>query len=1105
MQARLRESERSRKEPIAVIGMSCRFPGGVVSPETYWQLLREGRDAIVEVPSDRWDVDLYYNPDPDALGKMCTRWGGFLDQIDQFDPELFGIAPREAVSMDPQQRLLLEVSWEALERSGQSPEKLSGSRSGVFVGIASGDYAQILSHNADRAHVDAYFASGVAHSIASGRLSYLLGLQGPSLSIDTACSSSLVAIHQACQSLRIDECRMALAGGVNVVLLPDNSIVFSKSHMMARDGRCKAFDARADGFVRSEGCGVVVLKRLSDALADGDQVLALIRASAINQDGPSSGLTAPNGPAQEALMREALAYAEISPADVSYVEAHGTGTSLGDPIEVRALGSVFGPGRPADRPLLIGSVKTNLGHLEASAGIASLIKVILALQHREIPPNLHFREPNPHIPWDELPVAVPTALRPWVGVRRIAGVSSFGFSGTNVHLVVEQAPIVESRNAKSEAMPACCEADRPVHILTISAKSEEALKAMAGRYAEHAASHPEEKLADICYTANGGRAHFAHRVAVLGDSLDAVHRQLKEIAEGRRAATSGQLSGTDRPRVAFLFTGQGSQYAGMGRQLFESQPTFREVLERCDRLLQPHLEKPLIEVLYPKPGESTPLDETAYTQPALFAMEYALAEMWRSWGIEPSVVMGHSVGEYVAACVAGLFSLEDGLKLIAARGRLMQALPTGGQMVAVSSNEARVRHALEPYTNLVSIAAINGPGNVVISGVGEAIEEIVRSFESEKIKTQRLVVSHAFHSPLMEPMLEDFERAAGQVSYAPSKASLVSNVTGGLLNPQLLTGNPLAYWRRHVRETVQFQKGMETLARQNCQVYLEVGPSPVLLGMGMRCLPDSGVEWLPTLRKGRGEWEQVLESLARLYAKGAKVDWAGFDMGFERRKVVLPTYPFQRQRYWIEEGSTGGSSPASSSQGVAATPESSAIHPLLGSRLESPALSELVFETRIGPDTATAFAYDHRIFGNPILPATVFVQMALEAAHELFGEGFHAVEDLILLDALCLPEKGCRVVQLIVSSTEEGSFRVFSREELSNSPWMLHGTGRIRRRDRSPAASESTESVETIKSRCRKSITPDAFYSALWSRGLEFGPILPESPGSVAGRERSTG
>ncbi|HEV2129938.1 MAG TPA: type I polyketide synthase, partial [Longimicrobiaceae bacterium] len=655
MQARLDAAEAQRREPIAIVGIGCRFPGGASDPAAFWRLLREGRDAVTEVPPERWDIDAFYDADPDAPGKMASRWGAFLDGVDRFDPQLFGITPREAAGMDPQQRLLLEVGWEALENSGIAPDRLSGSRTGVFVGVVNSDYGQLSREHDGLDQFGPYYASGSAHSIVSGRLSYLLGLHGPSISLDTACSSSLVAVHLAVQSLRAGECQMALAGGVNVILVPDSTIAISKYRMLSPDGRCKTFDAAADGFARGEGCGVVVLKRLSDALADGDRVLAVIRGSAVNQDGASSGLTAPHGPAQEAVVREALASGGVTPGEVTYVEAHGTGTSLGDPIEVQALATVLGPGRAAERPVLIGSVKTNLGHLESAAGIAGLIKLVLCLQHRQIPPHLHLHTPNPLIPWERLPVAVPQQLTPWPAEAPLVGaVSGFGFSGTNAHVVLAAAP-------EAERPPG--ERRRPAHLLTLSAQSGDALLELAASVAKRLRAGPELALGDVAHTANAGRAQLPHRLALRAVEVTEARSQLERFLVGEEHAglTRGRVPPGDPPRVAFLFPGQGSQYVQMGRQLYESEPRFRQTLEQCEQILRPLLERPLLSVLYPEPGEEADaarlLAQTRYTQPALFALEYALCELWRSWGIEPAAVLGHSVGEYVAACVAGVFSL----------------------------------------------------------------------------------------------------------------------------------------------------------------------------------------------------------------------------------------------------------------------------------------------------------------------------------------------------------------------------------------------------------------------------------------------------------------
>jgi malonyl CoA-acyl carrier protein transacylase len=915
--AKLEAVERSKSEPIAIIGMSCRFPGGADNLEAFWRLLRDGVDAITEVPPQRWDIDSYYDPDPDASGKIYTRFGGFLQQVDRFDPQFFGISPREAESLDPQQRLLLEVSWEALENAGVAAERLVGSRTGIFVGIGQNDYAQLHLNAGEPERINAYDGTGNGFCFASGRLSYVLGLHGPSMAVDTACSSSLVAAHLACQSLRAGECNLALVGGVQLILSPEVTIFLSRTHALSPDGRCKSFDASANGFGRGEGCGVLVLKRLSDAVADGDNILALIRGSAVNHDGSSSGLTVPNKLAQQTLIREALKNAKVEPSQVSYVEAHGTGTSLGDPIEIGALEAVLGKERSPEQPLAIGSVKTNIGHLEAAAGVAGLIKVVLALQHQEIPPHLHFKQPNPYINWDKLPVTVPTEPTPWLAECRIAGVSSFGMSGTNTHIVLEEAPRAE---------PVRGSVERPLQLLALSAKTEAALEQLVGKYENYLKINANLAIEDICFSANSGRSHFSHRLSVMADSTAELLEKLASFTSGQElpGVFSGEMRGSERPKIAFLFTGQGSQYIGMGRQLYETQPTFRQTLARCEEILRPYLNQPLLEVLYPEAGRASPLDETAYTQPALFALEYALFKLWESWGIKPDAVMGHSVGEYAAACVAGVFSLEDGLKLIAERGRLMQALPQNGEMVSLMADEALVKAAIQPYTHEVALAAINGPQSIVISGKRQAIRTICAALEAKGIKTKKLQVSHAFHSPLMEPMLADFERVAAEVSYSQPQIALISNVTGKLAAAEIATPQ---YWCRHVRQPVQFAASIETLGEQDCEILVEIGPKPVLLGMGRAILENSSLmQWLPSLRPGRSDWQQMLESLATLYVRGVPVDWTGFDRDYRPRRVVLPTYPFQRQRYWVETAKNGHGKTESLSQENIQTPIFNLLH-----------------------------------------------------------------------------------------------------------------------------------------------------------------------------------
>ncbi|MCB9457865.1 MAG: polyketide synthase dehydratase domain-containing protein [Anaerolineaceae bacterium] len=1065
LQAKLDASERRKSEPIAIIGMGCRFPGGANNPEQFWANLQNGVDSITDIPAARWDASQLYDPDPDAPGKIATMWGGFVDDIDRFEPQFFGISPREAVTIDPQQRLMLEVSWEALESAGYAPDKLTGSKTGVFVGVCNHDYAQMVLHG-DTEKFDMYVSTGSAHSVASGRISYILGLQGPAVSVDTACSSSSVAIYLAVQSLRDGECRMALAGGANAILAPEVTVTLSKANMMASDGRCKAFDESADGFVRSEGSGAVVLKRLSDAVADGDSILAVIRGAAINQDGRSNGLTAPNGPSQVSVIRDALANAGLEPHEISYVETHGTGTSLGDPIEVQALGTALGKDRPASQPLMIGSVKTNIGHLESAAGIAGLIKLILSLQHHEIPPHLHFRHPSSYIAWDELPITVPTERTPWEAPAGtcIGGLSSFGFSGTNVHLIVEEAPVRQSEPVESE---------RPSHILTLSARTEPALQQLAERYRDALAGQTPDALPDVCFTANAGRAHLTHRLALVADTLPEMKDTLSAYLRGE---TSGNMvTGQTGPRLgaAFLFTGQGSQHVDMGRALYETQPTFRQALDRCDEILQPLLGQSLLAVLYPEPGQDSPLNDIFFAQPAQFAIEYALAELWRSWGVVPSVVMGHSVGEYAAACVAGVFSLEDGLKLVAARGRLMQSVSQSGEMATVFGSYERVAAAVQPYTDRVSIAAVNGPESVVISGEKDAVQAVIDTLKDERIRARRLQVTTASHSPLMDPLLDEFGRIARSVEFHLPQIDLISGLTGQLAGHEIADAG---YWRRHMRESVQFFPAMQTLYTGGYRLFVEIGPAPNLLEMGQRCGLGDDCHWIPSLRPGHTDWTQMLKSLGALYVAGLDVDWAGFDRDYPRRRVSLPTYPFQRERYWLDTHAT---------RRQVAPLGDDVLHPLLGARLRSPAVQDIVYESRLNA-YYPAYLDHHRIYGAVVMPSPVYLEMALAGAEDAFGPGPHGVENLSIQEALILPEEGFRTIQLVIKpeGTGRASFQVFSLGERDE--WKQYASGGLALHMDMPQTAD-TLVVADIQARCTDELPGSSYYDQIREIGLEFG------------------
>jgi amino acid adenylation domain-containing protein len=892
-QEKIEAARRREIEPIAVVGIGCRFPGGAGSPDQFWDLLREGRDAVREVPADRWNIDAFFDPDPDRPARMSVRSGGFLDEIAGFDAPFFGISPREAITMDPQQRLLLEVTWEALEHAGIAADRLAGSPTGVYVGVCNADYFQRLLQRG-RDAIDPYIASGNAYSVAAGRLAYCFGLQGPAIAVDTSCSASLAALHLACKSLRSGEISLALCGGVNIICAPETNIALSKAHMLAPDGRCKTFDERADGYARGEGCGMVVLRRLSDALANDERVLGVILGTASNQDGRSGGLTVPNGLAQEAVIRAALVDAGITARDIDYIEAHGTGTSLGDPIEVRAVSAALGAGRRLEDAVAIGSVKTNIGHLESAAGIAGFIKVVLSLQNERIPPHLHFRKPNGHIDWENHPVTVLPEGRAWprAARRRVAGVSSFGFSGTNVHAIVSEAPLRTAAAAKPE---------RPLHCLPLSARSDAALRDLAQSYLSRIEADPQMAVADLVFTASVGRSHQSERLAVVGAALADMQAGLRAFLDG--TAHAGLHRGTavpgKNPELVFMFTGQGVQNPGMAQRLYDTAPAFRAVIDQANALLGADAQgRTLIDVLSAPPADGHPIHDTAWTQPALFAVEYGLAQLWRAWGIEPAAVTGHSVGEYVAACVAGVYSFEDGLRLIAERGRLMGALPPGGRMASVFATQAVVEAAIAPLAGAVSIAAINGPENIVIAGAAEAVDAMVEAFTARGIRARALLISLAAHSPLVEPAMEAMEACAARVPMQAPRIPVAWNLTGG----QPLPGGAApdaVYWRRHLREPVRFAEGITSLQAAGWRTFLEVGPHPTLTALAQQNLGEGEAELLWSLRRGQDDWQEMLGNLARLYVGGAPVDWAGVARPYAGGRIALPTYPFERRRYWI--------------------------------------------------------------------------------------------------------------------------------------------------------------------------------------------------------------
>jgi acyl transferase domain-containing protein len=897
MQARLDAIERAKKEPVAIIGMACRFPGGAVSPAAYWNLLQEGKDAITDIPAERWDGDAYYHADFDMPGKMSTRKGGFLSHVDLFDAAFFRISPHEAIRMDPQQRLLLEVAWEALEDAGQDIHQLNASQTGVFIGISTSDYAQLRMQVQTQAEIDAYTGTGTTLSVAAGRISYTFGFQGPSMIVDTACSSSLVAVHLACQSLRNGESTMALAGGVNLILVPDGHIYLSKLHALAPDGRCKTFDASANGFVRGEGCGVVVLKRLSDALAAGDPIHALIRGSAVNQDGRSSGLTVPNGLAQQAVIRQALAQADARPGDIDYVEAHGTGTALGDPIEVQALGKVYGPEHSQQHPLLIGSVKTNIGHLEAAAGIAGLIKTVLILKHQEIPPHLHFRNPSPYIAWDALPVHIPLERSPWQRAERprMAGVSAFGYSGTNVHAILEEAP-VESK-ASPEQLPDMQSSPAPALLLPISAHTPEALYELVRAYQQllgsEAASHD---LAALCATAGRRRTHHEQRLAVVGRTVQEMGEQLETFLQ-QPAEETAPPAPRSSEHLVFVFPGQGSQWRGMGRELWRGEPLFRQALHDCAQAMDPWLDWSLEETLLAEEREED-LARIDVVQPLLCALQIALARLWMAWGLSPTALIGHSMGEVAAAHLAGLLSLADAARIICLRSRLLRRLRGLGAMALLEAEAREVESWIAEDPSHLSLAACNGPRSFIVSGHAAAVDSLLHRLQAQGRFARRVPVEVASHSPLVDSLRADLLEALHGLRAQQGQIPLWSTVTSRWLEAADLTP---AYWAENLRQPVQFWRGVQHLLEQGASILLEISPHPVLVPAmqeGVRHQKSAALA-LGSLKRQQPERLALLQGLARLYERGAALRWSAL-FPQPARVVPLPTYPWQRSSFWFD-------------------------------------------------------------------------------------------------------------------------------------------------------------------------------------------------------------
>lgn len=957
-------------EPIAIVGVGCWLPGGIFSAAELLQTLRTGRDCVSEIPPDRWNADEFYDPDPLTPGKTYVRHGGFVDDIDRFDAAFFGVSDGEASRMDPQQRMALQTVWHALEDAGQAPRELEKSNTGFFLAMMNTNgYSQMKGVYEGMDGVVAYDAMGDAMSITAGRVSHFLGLEGPCFALDTACSGSLVATHLARQSILSGECDSAIVAGVSSILHPGIHVAFSKVGLMSRVGRCQAFDASADGYVRGEGCMAVVLRRQSVAEARGDRILASIVSTAINQDGRTPALTAPNGETQEKVIRMALARGGVSPSEIGYVEAHGTGTPVGDPIEMTALANVYGPERTEDMPLYVGSAKTNFGHIESGAGLLGLVKAALSVSEGEVFPSLHFRELNPNIQIGQAPISVPVKSRPWPNgvAQRMAGVNSFGYSGTNAHAILRQSKPVETEN------PAPV---RPAELLVLSAKASGSLSDLAESWEKYLEKDPPATLGDLAFTAATGRAQLRHRLAVVGVDKKDWAEKLKAWRAGRtpQGVVTGQAKlGRSKPKVAFVFTGQGSQYAGMGRELYETEPLFREAFDRCATHIDAEMDQPLREVVF---GERSAelLSNTRYVQPALFAIEYALAETLRKWGVEPDMVIGHSVGELVAACVAGALRLADAARFVVVRGRLMGGLPEGGAMLALDATREQVEDWIAGKEDEIAVATVNGPRSIVVSGTEDAVAEIDYVATTEGCRTKRLEVSHAFHSPLMEPILAELEQTAASFRPSTPRIPLISNVTGepfdGPTTPD--------YWSSHVRKPVLFHQGMQRLIDDHATVLVEIGPHAALTPAIAASFDVSKLRLIPTLVRGQKDFASAMTALGALFSAGVPLQLERLFWNPAYQRTPAPLYPFRRDRHWLRVNLAREGKPKIEID----------LHPLLG-RAIGLGTSRTIFETNLRLRQPWV---DHRVLGTTVFPGAAYLEMAARGFAASRGKDWQPVK-----------------------------------------------------------------------------------------------------------------